>query len=125
MKRKVFLPLILIVFLVGAFGCAYNASLVNTTHDMLTISANTYNTSMQIVADMYEQGKITGEQKYDITAAANAYAKMHNELVELLAVYEETKDAAEIEKIEAMVSRVSIALSTFMDLIEKYIVEEE
>ena len=125
MKRKL-LALTLIVFFVGGIvGCAYNASLVNTTHDMLSVSKNSYETTGMVVTDLYGQGRISEEQKKEIIDIARPYSVAHNELVETLATYEESKDASEVGKIEIMVKRVSEALGTFLDEIQKYLVKED
>jgi hypothetical protein len=119
-KVRFLLPLILLMLV----GCAYNASLVNTTHDTLTVSAQSYDTGMKAATHLYRTGNITKEQRDEIIEAGTPFAQVQNELVETLARYEETKDDAEIDRIEALVERVSEALGRILSTLSKYLVKE-
>ena len=120
MKRK-YLALTLIVFVVGLVGCAYNPSLVRSTHDMLQVSKVSYETAMKTAAGLHKEGRIDNEQKAEIIAVARAYMTAHNEAVETLAVYEETKNKVELDRLELMIVRASEALSEILKLVEKYL----
>ena len=120
-KRKLATSIFFFLFFLSLIGCAYNASLVNTTHDMLTLSKESYDTTGAIVKDLYKQGRIDEGKKQQILNIARPYSTAHNELVESLAVYEETKDASEVERIEALVNRISGALGSALKEIQRII----
>lgn len=116
MRKKLAFSLLIILFVAG---CSYSASFVKTTDTLLGGSKAAYDTAGAIVKDYHKQGRIDDEKKAEILEVARPYAIAHNELAETLATYAETKDASDIDKIEALALRVSEALVSIFKEINK------
>ena len=116
-KVKFLMPLVLLAFLVG---CAYNASLVNTTYDMLQVSAASYDTAMLSAGDLYKRGKITAVEKGKIIKIGKAYSTAHNDAVDVLLAYKKSKDQSDADRLELMITEVSKALSDILWLVRQY-----
>lgn len=117
--------IVLFLGMMFLMGCAYNASMVQTTTKLLTVSNVSYDTAMKTVADLYMQKRITIEQKAEIIKIGKTFAKAHNASVEALACYEETKSLAEQEKMSAQISMATKALTELLDLIKPYLTKDE
>lgn len=119
--KRLYVPLIIMIFLIG---CAYNTSLTNTSYNTLKVSKTTYETTMQIVSDLYKQGNLSEEKKEEIIKVAGKYKKAHNEAVQALKTYKELKDKDSMRTLENKVILTSQSLRKLLHLIEPYIGEK-
>jgi len=121
MKRKLSVSLIFLIFILGA--CAYNASFVKTSYDILAISQTSYDTSMKVVVDLDKRNILLGNDKIKILAVATIFYQTHNSAVEALAKYEETKSSVDQELLEKQITLVSEAISNLLTIIRPYLEE--
>lgn len=114
-KISIVLTLLLLV------SCAYNSSMVKTSYKVLSVSQTSYNTSMKVVAALYSRGIIDSSEKAMITRAAQTYHDAHNAATEALAIYAETKSAADKDNVEKQIEVAGEALTKFLKLLEPYL----
>ena len=91
LKERVF---IVIMIMLGCFiftACA--TSTKKATYDGLNLSYATYDSALNILADLHKEGKLTDEQKNDAIQIGRAYKLTHNAAVVAFLKYELSKDA--------------------------------
>ena len=82
--RALKVPLILLLALM-LLSCAN--SFTKNAFDTLSISKETYNSTLSIAGDLYKQGLMSEEQKNEAIKLGNAYKLVHNEAVGALLNY--------------------------------------
>ena len=110
-----------VVLAVVIAACAYNASMVKTSYNILATSQASYDTSMKVVKDLKDKGLISAEDLTTVVAAATVYYKSHNTAVEALAKYEESKDSLDLDALEKQMTLMSEALIEFLKILGPYI----
>lgn len=108
-----FLMLVLAMFLV--VGCG--ARFVDDAHKTLSISKETYDSSLTVAGDLYKQNHITEEQKDRVIEYGTHYMIVHNEAVSTLLEYELTKDEDAKDRYFQTVKDVLSRLSFLTDYV--------
>ena len=121
MKRKLFVFVIVLAFVLTA--CAYNASMVQTSYKVLSISNLSYDTGMKVVADLDKRGLLPAEDKVKVLAAANTFMAAHNAAVMALVKYKETQDLTDQELLEKQIAIASEAIANLLAIITPYLEE--
>jgi len=122
MRQRV-TPLIVIavatIFLVGCAVLQTNTkSFVKTSYQTLFIGMETYNSTLQALADLHSRKLITDEQRDKAIELGAVYMKAHNTAVELLRQYvvAEGDDA----KLKALASAAVLAVTEGINEFSKY-----
>ena len=111
----------IIVLLLFTVSCAYNASMVKVSYNVLAVSSQAYDVSMKTMADLDARGLLPREKKTEIISAATTYYSNHNSAVELLAKYQETKDLQDQQLLEHQLAIMSETLTSLLNLIKPYL----
>ena len=119
MKRKFLVPILMLAILLTA--CAYNASLVKTSYDILMVAQTSYDTSMKMIASLDKQGLLDPEDKVRVLAAGHIYHQAHNSAVESLVIYKETGSATDRELLEKQITLVSNAIADLLTIIRPFL----
>ncbi len=122
MKRKICIGIVMLAFVLSA--CAYNASMVQTSYKVLSISNLSYDTGMKVVADLDKRGLLPQDKKAEILVAARIFANAHNVAVMALVKYKETQNLADQELVEKQIALASEAIANLMLLITPYLLEK-
>ncbi len=122
MKRKLSVFVIMLAFILTA--CAYNASMVQTSYKVLSISNLSYDTGMKVVADLDKRGLLPQDEKIKILAVATTFYQAHNAAVAALVKYKETQTLTDQELVEKQIVLASEAIANLMLLITPYLLEE-
>ena len=120
-RNSIWILMLGMIFLLA--NCTYNIGLVQSTYKLLLTSQISYDTGMQIAADLYRQGRITEREKETIIAVGTIYAESHNLAVQALADYEKTKDAADQERLTAQIEISTRSLSRLLELLQPFLTE--
>lgn len=110
-----------VVLVIAIAACAYNASMVKTSYNILATSQASYDTSMKVAKDLKESGQLAGEDLEKVREAAGLYYMVHNTAVEALAKYEESKDSADLDALEMQIGLMSEALIEFLKILGPFI----
>lgn len=119
MKRALQASILLLVVL-ALVACA---TFTRDAYRTLTVSQQTYDTTLSVMGDLYREGKVTEAQKAKAIELGRAYKLAHNGAVTALVRYEEqggqaNKDAYMVAAADA--ARALSALLTYSrPLIEK------
>jgi len=122
MKTRKYLIGLFGLALLVAIGCA-SATFVRDSYRGLMVSAATYETTMESVADLCKQGLITNEQKDKIVFIAGHYYVAYHSAVDALVTYEKSKTLEDKEKLVLTINSVSKTLAELLEYIKPYIVE--
>lgn len=119
MRRAVSISIFLIAVLT-MFACA---TFTRDAYRTLTVSQQTYDTTLSIMGDLYREGKVTESQKQKAIELGRAYKLSHNGAVVALARYEEQGGEANKQAYLLAMQDVSRTLSELLSycrpLIEK------
>lgn len=119
MKRKLFIPIVLLSFVFSA--CAYNASMVQTSYKVLAVSQASFDTGMKVVADLDKRGLLPSEDKAKILAAATTFFQAHNAAVAALVKYKETQALTDQELLEEQIALASEGIANLLAIITPYL----
>ena len=119
MKRR--FNIIVILTLLVLTSCAYNASLVNTSYKALNMSQATYDTTMKMAADLDSRGLLSFTDKALIIELGSTYSTAHNDAVEALIKYSETKSSTDSDLLDQQVTIASEALLNLLAVIKPYL----
>jgi len=119
MKRALQASILLLVVL-ALVACA---TFTRDAYRTLTVSQQTYDTTLSVMGDLYREGKVTEAQKAKAIELGRAYKLAHNGAVTALVRYEEqggqaSKDAYMIAASDAA-KALSALLAYCRPLIEK------
>ena len=81
-----------VFFILFIVACA---SFTKNAYRTLAAAGEGYNATMMTAADLYQQGKITDEQKDGIVKLGHRYRDAYHLAVDTLAAYEETRTTAD------------------------------
>jgi len=119
--KKLRVNMILVFVGLFAISCAYNASMVKTSYNVLAVSQATYDTAMKTLADLDKRGMISVDDKVKAMEVASIYYKTHNAAVEALAKYEETRSSTDQQRLEEQIALVGEAIANLLTIIKPYI----
>ena len=121
--RALKVPLILLLALM-LLSCAN--SFTKNAFDTLSISKETYNSTLSIAGDLYKQGLMSEEQKNEAIKLGNAYKLVHNEAVGALLNYKTSGYTEESkESYLNLMKDVSARLANLLDYLKPFILKEE
>lgn len=119
-RKRIILASVAIILIFGLIACA---SFTRDAYRTLTVSQQTYDTTLSVMGDLYREGKITDKQKNQGIEIGRAYKLAHNEAVASLTLYEEKGGQANKDAYIAASARAAGALAKLLaycrPLIEK------
>ena len=101
MKRKILLNVLIVAILVVAVGCA---GTIKTSYITLTTTKNLYVLAKQVCNDLYENGKITEDQRIEINKVATIYREAQNAASDALEVYAVSSTVKNKEQLKAAIA---------------------
>ena len=119
-KKRAIMASVAIILILGLVACA---SFTRDAYRTLTVSQQTYDTTLSVMGDLYREGKITEAQKAQAIDIGRAYKLAHNEAVASISLYEEKGGQANKDAYVAASVRAAGALAKLIaycrPLIEK------
>jgi len=116
---KKLLSVILMLAMVVALGCAYSASQVKTSYDVLSVSQQSYDVALKTTKSLYDQGLITDEKLNKVLEIASVYEQVHNTAVDTLIQYQQSRSLSDLELLNHQLSMVSSTLSKLLTLVKE------
>jgi hypothetical protein len=115
MKRKISL-IVLTLALVACSG-----KFVNNSFKSLTISKQTYESSLQILGDLYKQGQLPEDVKEKAISLGRIYKATHNEAVAALLQYQQSGTEDDKQKYMELSIDVGKRLADLLAYIQPYV----
>jgi len=120
--RALKVPLILLLALI-LLSCA--SSFTKNAFDSLSISKETYSSTLSISGDLYKQGLMSEEQKNEAIKLGNAYKLVHNEAVSALLNYKMLKDQNSKDLYLQSAADVSARLANLLNYLRPIVIKKE
>ncbi len=117
MRRYYFYALFLVLVMFLVSGCG--AKFTDDAYKTLSISKETYDSSMTVASDLHRQNHISEEQKEQVVEYGTHYMILHNEAVAALLEYDLTKDDDAKQRYFKTVTDVLRRLSILTDYITR------
>jgi hypothetical protein len=105
--------LLLVAICVCLLGCA---SFTGNAYRSLTVSYQTFDSSMTALGDLYREGVLSEEDKDKIVGYANEYRDAHNQAVTSLLTYETLKEPTQADK-QATLESIAYASRILADFL--------
>ena len=114
--------LTIFIFVIAFFAlvasCAHR-NFVTDSYVTLSVGAEAYNLTMETMAELYQQGKITDAQWHELAKSAIKYCDAHDAAVDALAAYKEFGDAIRRQKAESAIEKFESTGTDFDGIAEE------
>ena len=120
--RKIFRTNIVVwmaamLMLMVMYGAACD-DFVKTSYQTLSVSKQTYDTTLSVMGDLYKQGKLTEVQKDKAIELGWIYKEAHNMAVLALVVYDASNNSADKGAFEAAIAESAKRLTEFLTFVQ-------
>jgi hypothetical protein len=125
-KRLISIALALSLALFMAQGCATvnHNEVITGGFKVLATSATTYETAFAALADLYQKGLISDDDKQQAVAYGSHFWAGYHISVELLASYAKTNSAEDEAKLNAAIIEMSRLLGVFLEYVGPFLTQK-